>query len=105
MSRSPLFRFLIASVGGLIATALFFMLVAFLNGVFFEEKETITVTPCYFGAETAAGGEGAQMACESGQVEDSGMARMFKSFLPQGSLSPAEQAVRDFKAQSGEDQR
>jgi hypothetical protein len=84
MSRSPIFRLLIASLGGVIATALFFSLVAYLNGVFFEDKDMITVTPCYFAPDTAAG-----------------IARMFKSFLPQGSLSPAEQAVRDFKAQRG----
>jgi hypothetical protein len=105
MSRSPFLRWLIAAVGGAVATALFFMLVAFLNGVFFEDKDAITVTPCYFGADPVAGGDGAQMNCESAQVEDSGMARMFKSFLPKGSLSPAEQAVRDFKAQSGDDKR
>jgi zona occludens toxin (predicted ATPase) len=105
MNHSSTLRFLVAAVGGLFATALLLMLVAFLNGVFFEEKDMITVTPCYFAGDAAAGGADAQMGCESTQVDDSGMARMFKSFLPKGSLSPAEQAVRDFKAQGADDKR
>jgi hypothetical protein len=104
MRHIPFLRFAIASVAGLAATAVFFMLVAFLNGVFFEEKETLTVTPCFFGA-TPGGGQDEQIACADSQVDDSGIARMFKLFVPKDSVSPAEQAVRDFKARQSDDNR
>ncbi|MDX2222225.1 MAG: hypothetical protein SFV21_05725 [Rhodospirillaceae bacterium] len=91
MDSSYIKRLAIAGVFGAGVTAALFALVAFLNGVFFEEKDLMTVTPCYFvepdekaregedpGAESTATG------CETEPPRNAGLSGLFERFVRSG---------------------
>lgn len=88
MDSSYFKRLAIGGVVGAGVTALLFAVVAFLNGVFFEEKDLMTVTPCYFVApdETALAGtepgvEPTATGCETEPPKNAGFSGLFNRFL------------------------
>lgn len=95
-SQSHLVRLGVALAGALLATGVIFAIMAFLSGFFFKDKEVMEVTPCYFAGKPPNGAV-ETMKCESSPPEESGIARMYKSFLPQDSVSPGEAARKQFE--------
>jgi hypothetical protein len=88
MDSSYFRRLAIGGVFGAGVTALLFALVAFLNGVFFEDKDLMTVTPCYFVQPdekalegTAPGAEPNATGCETEPPKNAGFSGLFSRFL------------------------